>query len=469
MRLFNLLIVLLFAVLSFQPSSGQSIIWSEPEMLAPSDYGNYYPRIVANETGDIFVSWGGGNNVYFVRKQQDVFSAVQKINPDSIDVYVANWTGADIAVQGEVVYIVYMHSTWGKKSYIQRSDNGGQSFQAPRLIENYPDSSSRFPTLTIDQNGNPVVAIMKMTTQGEHPHYVVRKSEDKGENFISETLASNWSGLGSESCDCCPAALGIKDSMVVLSYRDNLHDVREVWASLSLDGGRDFTSGFKIDSSDWVFPSCPSSGPDVIIVEDKLYSVFMSNDECYLSQMQLQGDQEISISSLKPGEGSYRQNFPRIDANDETLAMIWFENNRGPRMIFSTKQLNSDDQFTRDTLMESFFYSADLVVHENTVHVVWADNPTGTVHYLKGEFAVSNQQENESRIINISPNPLSNKLNLDIEIYVGDYSIFNSSGILVQKGPLKSTINISNLNNGLHYIDLIDRSGESHQTSFVKY
>lgn len=467
---FKILLSLSFFSLFFLNSNAQYIDWSASETIANQEYGNYYPRITANEDGVFFITWGGRDSVYFTTLANGQLSAIKKINTDSTSAFVANWTGADIAVKDSLVYVAYMHKTWGKKTYLQVSKNFGNSFGEPVLIENYADSTSRFPTIAIDEQGNPLVAIMKMTKNGEHPHYVVRKSSDQGKSFSSESLASNWSGSRAESCDCCPASLKVKDSTAILMYRDNLNNVRDIWASISLDGGQRFNDGYAIDNNQWRISACPSSGPDGVILNNQLISVFLSGTRCYVSNSKL-GDPDSLQINILGGEGRVtQQNFPRIDQDEGNIAMIWQEIGNGYRLMCGLWNPQSRSMITMDTLLNEFFYSADVAVYGNQVYVVWADNPSGTIRLIKGDILISDVPDvSESKNVKLFPNPTTQFLNLPLHSKWSSLDVINSQGVLIDKvSPGKKTFNVSHYAPGTYYVLLQSSSGETETLKFIK-
>ena len=194
--------------------NAQNINWSTPVDVAPSTNGNKYPRIVNNGTGAVFVSWGGNDNVYFSKNNGSGFSNAVQVNNASTPAYVADWTGPELDVKGDSVYLVFMHNVWKQKTFLSRSFDGGQNFTSPTNLENYPDSTSRFPCVAISPAGQPLVSFMKMDTNGKHPHYVFRESTDYGTTFGNEKIVGNTSGPTSEACDCCPGAIKAIDKII---------------------------------------------------------------------------------------------------------------------------------------------------------------------------------------------------------------------------------------------------------------
>jgi len=81
----------------------------------------------------------------------------------------------------------------------------------------------------------------------------------------------------------------------------------------------------------------------------------------------------------------------------------------------------------------------------------------------------------ESRAPNISPNPASEKITLEFQTFNKPTiaQIYNATGKLVQEERISSdrkfhSLNISNLESGIHFIRLSDENGQQYQKKFIK-
>ena len=449
------IIYLNFLVLFFFNLKAQNINWSNPIEVAPSSFGNDYPRIVLNGNKKPLITWGKGKNIYFSKLEALGFTSPEQLNIEGIDAYVAGWTGADIAARNDTIYVCFMEQDWDGKSYILSSFDNGNNFNRPVLIENYPDSTSRFPSVTIDEQGNPIVGIMKMTTSGHDPHYVIRRSFDYGESFTTESNAGGWSG-NSEACDCCPASIKAVGNTVALFYRDNLSNIRDIWATVSVDYGYTFTKGFAVDNNSWEIFGCPSSGPDGIIIEDDLYSVFLSENSSYLSKTKISNESIEYIRKLgvPPNFGS--QNFPRIVNHNKAVAITWKGIDAGTSLHVSyTDDITSGTPFIQDTLYHAFFGTSDIAMSNDAIHVIWEDSQTGTIQYTVGTFGTTAIETTIAKESKIYPNPAQNNITINNHERYDFYTIYSINGNLVMSGRVKKNIDIAKLGNGNYIIELV--------------
>ena len=80
---------------------------------------------------------------------------------------------------------------------------------------------TRFPTITTDDSGNPIVAFMKLDSSFTNARWFVSVSNDFGTSFQSPVLASGWSSPTSEVCDCCPGSIVSSGDNILMLYREN--------------------------------------------------------------------------------------------------------------------------------------------------------------------------------------------------------------------------------------------------------
>lgn len=456
----------ILCLLSFGNLGAQTnLYWSTPIDVASSNYGHYFPRIVNAGNGTIYVSWGGNDNVYFSKWSGGTFSSPIQLNNTSTPAFTASWTGPELAARGDTVYCTFMHKIWKQKTYLVRSFDGGTTFSGPVALENYPDSTSRFPMVAIEPGGHPIISFMKMDTNGAHSHYVVRQSTDFGSTFTNEKSVSSWQGPMSEVCDCCPATIKSLDNKVAVFYRNNISNMRDIWTGVSTDNGTSFTNGFAIDNNSWMINSCPSSGPDGIILGDSLYAVFFSGTKSYMSRSSISAASLNTVGQLGP-VGSANQNFPRIDNEGKKVAIVW----KGLGLFMSFfSDITDAATVIHDTISSASIGSADVVMYNNEIHVVWQDNNSGTVKYSKGTFAPAGLTPvNAASKLEIYPIPVTNTLKIQTGLEIRSAYIWNLLGekMHVDYDGAKS-INVSELNEGHYILDIEFQNGKRVQKAFV--
>jgi hypothetical protein len=460
----------------------QSITWSSPIDIAPSVYGNNHPRITLDNAGNPFILWGNMSTkkAWFSKWNGTSFTTPVTLNPTGIPVFAASWAGPDIASFGDTLYVIYKETPEDTNHiYITTSFDGGNNFSLPVQVDNIGSDISRFPVVSVDSVGNPLVGFMHFEPMWMNPQYVVCRSSDFGNTFNTEISASGFSG--GQVCDCCPATLISGSGFTTMLYRDNLSNIRNMWAGVSTDGGATFNNGIAIDQTNWPYNSCPSSGPDGVIIGDSLYAVFMSgatgNFLVYHSTSSLTNlTSGNSIAMTGPIPGLNSQNFPRIASSDNAVAIAWLQNsNNSDRILF---------QFTSDIVQNGFpsqidtiisggqLANTDVALSPGEIHIVWENSTTGTVKYQKGTYATTYLTEQSAKEdVSLYPNPASSLLHVKMH-NGGNITtvLFDINGhiVLPETLSVNDVIPLGNLVSGFYTLMIKSENGIYFRKVFKK-
>lgn len=449
---------------------------------------NQDPRIVLDRGNNPLILWGSTTEAtaYFSRWNVTEFTTPVRVTPMDMEIFTASWAGPDIAAFGDTIYVVFKENPEDlAPTYCVHSYDGGTTFSDPVQVDGMiGDNISRFPSVTVNEEGQPIVAFMKLDSDFGNARYVVASSDDFGNSFNMDVLASQFTG--GNVCDCCPVSITAENNYVATLYRDNLDNLRNSWAGISTNGGDMFMNGIQIDNTDWIINACPSTGPDGIIIGDSVYSVFMSaatgEERVYFSAS--------SISSLSASAAerlSFEileldlENYPRIANYGNAVAIVW----KG--VIFDSQielqfTSNIEKRFS-DAIIDVTLYNlenynpinADVAVSSTDVHVVWQEGTNGQVMYQKGTYSdpvpINDHLTSDSFIL--YPNPAINQINIrisekidgNIQLVLSDVSgknLFASEYMDAQLFP----INITNLPSGLYLIEITDETGKTYNQIF---
>lgn len=478
------LLCLIIPAISF----GQTIVWDAPIPVSESSFSNQHPRIVLDRSNNPLILWGSTTEAtaYFSHWNGTEFTTPVRVTPMDMEIFTASWAGPEIVAFGDTIYVVFKENPEDMApTYCVHSYDGGTTFSDPVQVDGMiGDNISRFPSVTVNEEGQPIVAFMKLDSDFGNARYVVASSDDFGNSFNMDVLASQFSG--GNVCDCCPVSITSENNYVATLYRDNLDNLRNSWAGISTNGGDMFMNGIQIDNTDWIINACPSTGPDGIIIGDSLYSVFMSaatgEERVYFSAS--------SISSLSASSAerlSFEileldlENYPRIANYGNAVAIVWKD------VIFDSQielqfTSNIESRFS-DSIIDVTLYNlenynpinADVAVSSTDVHVVWQEGTNGTVMYRKGTYAdpVSIIDHLPADSFILYPNPASNQINIrisekidgNIELVLSDVSgknLFASEYMDTQLIP----IDITNLPSGLYFIEITDETGKTNNQIF---
>jgi len=459
--------------IAFSISVNAQITWDMGMNISTNTYSNMHPRMALDRLGNPLVVWGkmSGESVYFSKWNGTMFTTPVKLNPSWMTIATASWQSADIASHGDTVYVVVKRTpeiSDTNRIFIFSSFNGGASFNTPVELGFIADSISRFPTVTTDATGNPIVAFMKFNSSFGDSRWVVTKSSDYGSTFSIDNKASGW-GNSAEVCDCCPGAIISEGNTCAMLYRNNNSNIRDSWSGISNNNATSFNSGFALENNNWMLMSCPSSGPDGVIIGDTLYSTFVNGANGsyrnYLSKTSISAGTIGSFSNLTGAiTGLSQQNYPRIASDENAMAIVWKQIVSGASQlpILFTNDIANGFPASYDTVDIDNITNVDVAMSNGKLHVVWQDDASGTVKYRSGTYSqITTGISKESEYnFSIYPNPSTDKLNIAIpENKIASINIFNSLGEKIYSVQANSNLQIetSNLANGLYFIQVIPK------------
>jgi hypothetical protein len=477
----KLLTTLLLAAASTQCFA--QITWGTPATVYTGSGSNLHQRIALNRAGNPVVLWGKTDSRAYVSTWTgSAFTAPTAVN-GSLTVFAQSWAGPDLAAYGDTMYVsmkVTPENVNTNYSYLAHSYNGGSTFSAPVRVDNIDTSLSRFPIVTTTSNGNPLVAFMKFNSVLGDAHYAVSRSTDYGMTFTSDVRASGAAGT---VCDCCPATIISSGSKAIMLFRNNLSNIRDIWAGVSPDGGATFPTTMSADNTNWNITSCPASGPDGFVIGDSIYSVFYSaatgTSLAYLSRTSM----STGFSATAPFTGTFSgllsQNYPRVANAGNSAAAVWLQNTSSGNGIAFAFTSNISAGFPGYSAVPSAtgsgIMNADVAMSPGVIHVVWQDNNTNKVMYVKGTYPATTSVTTTTpkQLIEIYPNPASKSFSINIASLNG-LSYCYLTDMTGRQIPLKAAINsttatcsLSGIARGNYFFVAADNDGKGYFSKLI--
>ncbi len=444
---------------------------------------NMHPRVALNRGGNPVVLWGKADTrAYFSRWSGSSFTTPVILN-NTFPVFAQSWAGPDLATFGDTIYATLKRNPETSDtsySFLVHSYDGGATFSSPVRVDNIDTSLSRFPIVTTNATGNPLVAFMKFNAAFHDAHYVVAKSTDFGNTFSADALASGTTG---EVCDCCPASIISAGSKAIMLFRNNLGNIRDTWAGVSADGGTTFTGTMAVDNNNWMIMSCPASGPDGFVIGDSLYSTFMSASSgkslVYMSRSSISGMASAATTAITGNfTGLSNQNYPRIANAGNAATAIWKQTSGGMTMICFSFTSNISNGFTGyDTLaMGSGLQNADVVMSPGKIHVVYQDDNTGNLVYIKGTYPLPSASVatiTSKERISLYPNPATESFTVSLDkvgettyCYLADVA-GRHIGLVPAIKNGKATFSLAGIAKGGYYFVMGDATGKMYYSKLI--
>ncbi|MFT5512762.1 MAG: hypothetical protein ACI8SE_001160 [Bacteroidia bacterium] len=427
----------LLIILYFLPfiSQAQSVKWDDPIVVNDNNtIGNTRPKVAVTKDGNPLVMWGKATNqgVYVSKLNNGSFTSPLKVTPDGINAFVQSWAGPGLDARGDTAYVTFKSQPESSGFvYVVRSTDGGKTFgDTIRVSDN---NWSRFPEVAILPNGNPVVTFMDFDKDFHDPRYVVAASSDGGKSF-GNTVNASGKAPG-EACDCCPGFIMADQKRITILFRNNDNDLRDIWASISTDGGKTFELAKDIDNNNWMIGACPSTGPEAITVGDSLISVWMSGatgrSVVNVGTANIT-DLNVGINAVvTPDVANAIQNYPKIAGDQSVLAVTWQEVAQSSRNVMFGMSITGASGLQKFTPIQVNVNSQgvqqnpDIAYDGDYVHLVWQDITAKKLMYRRGKISTVAGFESLSKAslnATIYPNPATNVLTINIS----DQSILNS-------------------------------------------
>jgi hypothetical protein len=416
-KLFLVSLAFITPIITF---SQQGIVW-EPEItVADGDtFGYIRPRIsLVNDLPIVMLGKGGDGEVFIAKGNGSGFNTPIGVVPNGMQTYMANWTGPDIASEGNNVVVVFKEQPISTGNiYSVRSTDGGLTFSDTIRVDNYDQGEVWMPALDMDENGNPHVSYMIFDPAGGNERIVIASSTDGGLSYLPQQVVTGASpGV---ACDCCPPEVLVKDQYQLALFRNNETNIRDTWGSLSEDNGTSFSSTENLDNLGWLINACPSTGPHGVIIGDSAYVVSASRGEgsyrVYVSTTGLSGGltlNSVQIMDEPTSTAGDAQNFPRISGSGDTLVVVWEEKESGNSDILYSVATDGNSQTLGafkakvNADLMGFQGKPDVIFKNGYVHVVYQDLATDNVIYRRGTIAdVTEINEMDGVVLDVYPNP----------------------------------------------------------------
>jgi hypothetical protein len=394
----------ILAILFLSHANAQDFLTTTPIKVAGGS-GNHHPQVELIEAGRVGVTWtsNGSKNVYFAKHNGlDGFDSPVQLNPDGMDVQSYDWSGPDFAVEGDNVYVVFR--SYGYETghiYIVKSTDKGETFGDTVRVDYLDAGFGQYPDLAVF-NDTVYVTFMNHDDGGANPSYDVVRSVDGGLTFEEEVTAASI--IEGESCDCCQPEIIVNEEKLVLFFRNNDENIRDIKGVISTDRGASFTDWISVDDHNWYIEACPSTGPDAHFISDsKVVASYKSEvageGKVFLNVYDLEADVSTDLVEIYGTSGTAGSlNYPQVCYDDEVIGVVWEDGATGSSIdVFFNQSSATSIDFNPDnainlTALAAVQSKPDITLENGVYHVVYADATDFSVYYIQIAQANSIQE-----------------------------------------------------------------------------
>jgi hypothetical protein len=121
-----------------------------------------------------------------------------------------------------------------------------------------------------------------LDTPGKGKRLMGARSDDDGATWSKNTLI--YQSPGGKICECChPSLAAAPDGELHAMWRNSLDGDRDMYTSVSHDGGRSFDAASKVGAGTWHLEACPMDGGGIAVARDgKLVATFRRQQDVFL-------------------------------------------------------------------------------------------------------------------------------------------------------------------------------------------
>lgn len=433
------------------------------------------PLVAFGKTGSdpaLFVSRWNGNG----------FNAPLRITSPLTMPLVSMVDGPEIKSFGDTVFLIYADHTTAGGVILFRSYNGGISFPDSTNVYNNINDHCEFGDLTLLSGSEVVVSFLRADLAFTTIEMLSARSVDGGASFSTPVNASSVNpGL---PCECCPSSILHRGNDVFLAYRNDISDTREFYLSVSHNGGLTYTTGIKIDSSNYNSLSCPTNGVKLFLNGDTLYASYGQKPfgatymNVYGSSINVNDYLVGPLFTAEPVLPNANQFRPVMTGNNDTLFMLWQDSRAGNLDVYVSYKIGNtpfSNAIKVSHVNPMAQTDVDAVYKNGILHITWLDQSSQKVFYGRGSFSeFTNLNEvSKSNHIELFPNPAQDVLYIRTENKIKSVEIYDAMGrVLPMKNESYSeeiNIPLNGFSSGMYWISIVLESGERFQKTFVRY
>jgi hypothetical protein len=448
-------IVVLVILFAANLSYAQTYTASAPVSLG-SGFGYNHPQIEIANDGNPLVLWTDYANLNINLARHNGtggFNTPVQLNPPGLEVQSYNWSGPDLSIDGNNVYVVFSSNGYeAAHIYVVKSTDNGLTFGDTVRVDNLTAGFGQFPDI-VALNDTLWVTFMRHDAGGLNPRYVVCRSTDGGASFSNDVAAGEI--LVGEACSCCQPEIIANEDRVILFFRNNASNIREIKGVISTDRGESFTEWISVDDHNFYLNGCPSTGPDArFLTRDTCIAIYRtivnSSVRIYAHEYDLGANSSIGEVQITPsGATSFSLNYPQIATSNGLIGAVWESSGNGTDVFFNASSsgiggLNPANAINISDLAGTQF-RADIAISNGLFHMIYSDMPDADIKYVQITSLAGIPDDEQRMSISAYPNPATDVLNVSIRSdkpITGILSLSTINGQAIRKRVL----NVSGFN-----------------------
>ena len=390
------LLVFLFAWSAGLASSaaGQARLEHLP---SPAPSNSSLSRVVANESGDIYLSWvsqeaeqatlafsqlasAGWDTPKVISKGNNWFVNWADFPVLSVDAsgMVAHWL--QISAQGTYDYDI--------RARFYPQDEASWT-EAQTIHTDGVSAEHGFVSMLPTNNGNTLITWLD-GRETKHGGPLGAMTLRAGIFDKSGTNVKEWE-LDNRVCDCCQTSSAMTEKGPIVVYRDrSAEEVRDIYAIRLVDGV--WTAPLPIHNDNWEIAGCPVNGPSVAAVKERVaVAWFTAKDDTPKIQLVVSSDSGQSFSDpivVESPNTNGRVGTVILESNE--IVVSWMDTTDGAKIVLSRYDIKGEFLGSTEVASSSASRRSGFPIIEavgNSVYVTWTDiNATPQVKVARIDY-----------------------------------------------------------------------------------
>ncbi len=265
-----MILVFLFviALLSVAPASGANLVFEPNEMIAASDGARAErPRVCFTDDGASHVVWvrgpNGAEGTFVVSAPPGgAYGPAVMLTEHMDGVASGGGYGPTLRANGS-----FLAAGWedrvqvNRGSWVARSTDTGTSWEPAQRADPQVEGLRSYQAVAVSPDGRLSQSWMRFEPGYQNPGFDWTIQDPTEFRVPIEATAI---ALG-QVCECCYHDQIILDDgqTILLAFRNNIDDLREIHVVRSTDGGLTFDEDHRVDTTGWMIAGCPSTGPGI--------------------------------------------------------------------------------------------------------------------------------------------------------------------------------------------------------------
>jgi hypothetical protein len=295
------------------------VIASGSESAAPME-----PQIAIDETGDIHVTYGVDNRVYYCRSTNRGRSFETPMEVASVPhLSLGLRRGPRIVAKSSTLAISLIAGVQGKGRdgdlLVWYSSNQGSTWKGPAKVNAVAGSAREgLHGMAVSPQG--VAWCTWLDLRNNKTEVYACSSKDGGKTWGENLLA--YESPERNVCECCHPSIACNRDHVAVMFRNSLKGNRDMYVTLSSDG-QPFGRAIKLDAESWRLNACPMDGGMIALDQgDQFEAIWMRSGSVY--RFQSREAQEVLLG---------RGHQPWIAALGDRRAAVWTTGKRGDLQV----------------------------------------------------------------------------------------------------------------------------------------